>query len=357
MQDELDARIVRALRAEAEAFPLTVLPEQIEGRLSRSVGLTWLTPAAVALGLVALVLAVSFGVASPKFAGVGDAPLENQHLQLWPDRPLPAPYDWAGIREALRPRGLLLEYPSEAESARVSVEIDDLLTAVEQHLADEPRATVVSVHMAVVTREPLERGQLMKREPVFVVETTGYATGNCFDLWSATGEGSILGACFYSNRSMPRPATSATASPGNVGESCAVTRPDPPFAAPSPYPASPPNEHSAWFGTPQLWTMLELDGEVWDAANTSFPVQIKTFWWSSDWPGQRIEQEPAITVVATRLDGPGTITTDDATNAAADSLGGEAMLVGIEFPTPGCWQLAAEYRGAVLSYVVWITDE
>ena len=103
--------------------------------------------------------------------------------------------------------------------------------------------------------------------------------------------------------------------------------------------------------------MLELDGEVWDGASASFPVLIKTFWWSSDWPGMREEQEPALTVVATRLDGPGTITTDDATNAAADSLGGEAMLVGIEFPTPGCWQLAAEYRGAVLSYVVWITDE
>ena len=42
---------------------------------------------------------------------------------------------------------------------------------------------------------------------------------------------------------------------------------------------------------------------------------------------------------------------------AADSLGGEAMLVGIEFPTAGCWQLTAEYRDAVLSYVVWIKDQ
>ena len=33
------------------------------------------------------------------------------------------------------------------------------------------------------------------------------------------------------------------------------------------------------------------------------------------------------------------------------------MLVGIEFPTPGCWQMTAEYRGAVLSLVVWIKDE
>jgi len=100
--------------------------------------------------------------------------------------------------------------------------------------------------------------------------------------------------------------------------------PHPPFAAPSPYPSSPPDDRYAWFGTPQLWAMLELDGEVWDGASASFPVLIKTFWWSSDWPGMREEQEPALTVVATRLDGPGTVSSDHATNAAADSLGGRS---------------------------------
>lgn len=153
------------------------------------------------------------------------------------------------------------------------------------------------------------------------------------------------------------PAASATDNPAMTTEACTVTRPNPPFAAPSPYPSSPPDDRYAWFGTPQLWSMLELDGEVWDATSASFPVLVKTFWWSSDWAGMREEQEPAITVVATRLDGPGTVTTDHATNAAAESLGGEAMLVGIEFPTPGCWQLTAQYRGAALSYVVWINDE
>jgi len=154
------------------------------------------------------------------------------------------------------------------------------------------------------------------------------------------------------------PAASAAATPANIGEACAVTRPNPPFAAPSPYPASPPDDRSAWFGTPALWTMLELDGEVWNGLPQGpGGLTQKLFWWSSNWPGMREEQQPAITVVATRLDGPGTVTTDDATNAAADSLGGEAMLVGIEFPTAGCWQLTAQYRGAVLSYIVLIRDE
>jgi hypothetical protein len=69
------------------------------------------------------------------------------------------------------------------------------------------------------------------------------------------------------------------------------------------------------------------------------------------------EQEPALSIVATRLDGPGVVTADHATNASAGSLSGEAMLSGIEFPTLGCWQLTATYGDAVLSHIVWLTDE
>ncbi len=153
------------------------------------------------------------------------------------------------------------------------------------------------------------------------------------------------------------PAASPTDSPAIPTEACSVTRPNPPFAAPSPYPSSPPDDRYAWFGTPELWTMLELDGEVWDAANASFAARVKMFFWSSNWAGMRDDQEPGLTVVATRLDGPGTVTADHATNASAGSLGGQAMLSGIEFPTAGCWQLTAQYGDAVLSYIVWITDE
>ena len=154
------------------------------------------------------------------------------------------------------------------------------------------------------------------------------------------------------------PSEAGASVPAATGDSgCAVTRPDPAFAAPSPYPSSPPDDRYAWFGTPELWTMLKRDGEVWDAANAPVAAQVKMFFWSSNWAGMREEQEPGLTVVATRLDGPGTVRTDHATNAAAESLGGEAMLSGIEFPTPGCWQITASYRDAHLSFVAWITDD
>jgi len=149
------------------------------------------------------------------------------------------------------------------------------------------------------------------------------------------------------------PVASATTRPANVTEACDFTRPNPPFAAPAPYPSSPPGDRYAWFGTPQLWTRLELDGEVW---KRSEGLRVKIFWWSSDWQ-PREEPEPAITVVATRLDGPGTFRVGPGTNATADDLGGTAMLVGVEFPSAGCWQLTAQHRDAVLSHVVWIKDE
>lgn len=159
----------------------------------------------------------------------------------------------------------------------------------------------------------------------------------------------------------PSPSPSPDASPSGSatgGEACAVTRPIPIFVPPSPFMASPPAYYqSDWFGSAALWTMINHDGEIWK--QSSLPhnpdgLTQKTFWWSADWPA-RAEPEPAITVVGTRLDGPGTFTYSPGTNASADF--GTAMLLGIDFPSPGCWQLTGRYRVAVLSYVVWITDD
>lgn len=136
---------------------------------------------------------------------------------------------------------------------------------------------------------------------------------------------------------------------------CSVTRPVPAFVPPSPYPAAaPPLYESEWFGSEALWTMVERDGGVFGPQ--AITLGVKTLWWSSDWPGMRAEPEPAITVVGTRLDGPGSFTVDDATNAYREDFG-EAMLVGVEFPTAGCWQLTARYGDAVLSYVVLVNDK
>ncbi len=156
----------------------------------------------------------------------------------------------------------------------------------------------------------------------------------------------------------PSGAASAPGSAGPAGlASCAVTRPAPPFVPPRPYPSAPPDLYASdWFGSSGLWTMLDRDGEIWagaDLPQDADGFSQKTFWWSAAWtPGA--EPEPAITVVGTRLDGTGTFEVSGGTNASADF--GTAMLVGVVFPTAGCWQVTGRYRDATLSYVVSIRD-
>ncbi len=148
-----------------------------------------------------------------------------------------------------------------------------------------------------------------------------------------------------------RPTGAAVASPD---PDCPLTRPDPPFLAPKPWPSTPPPRYrAAWYGTPDLWTMLSVGGEVW----IGLPLGPdgygqKTFWFSVRWPYLE-EIMPEIMVTGRRLDGPGDFRVGPpGTNAGADF--GEAMLVGVDFPSPGCWELTGSYRGATLSYVVWV---
>jgi hypothetical protein len=135
---------------------------------------------------------------------------------------------------------------------------------------------------------------------------------------------------------------------------CAVTRPDPIFVPPSPFLTVPPAAFaSSWYGSAHLWTMLDRGGEVWEGWVAASPPVLpqKTFWWSADWrPGA--EPEPAIIVVARRLDGQGSFTYGPGTNASADF--GTAMLVGIDIPSYGCWELTARYRRATLTYVAFV---
>jgi hypothetical protein len=136
--------------------------------------------------------------------------------------------------------------------------------------------------------------------------------------------------------------------------SCAVTQADPAFAAPSPYPSQPFGGRSLWYGSAALWTFLEPNGEVWSGlTRDSHGLTQKTFWFSTRWPGTANEPIPTLTVTGRRLDGSGAFTSGAATNASSPDFG-DAMLVGIEVPTAGCWQITGHYGDAELSYIVWI---
>lgn len=154
--------------------------------------------------------------------------------------------------------------------------------------------------------------------------------------------------------SAPAPSETAPSLAGR--DACPVTRPDPPFFPPEGYLATPGVDGSGWYGSAALWTLLRDAGEEWTGLpQTSHGLPQKTFWWSADWLPEA-EPEPAITVSARRLDGgeTGTLTFGSpGTNASAVDIG-TAMLVGIDLPAGGCWEISARYRNAELSYVVWV---
>jgi len=135
--------------------------------------------------------------------------------------------------------------------------------------------------------------------------------------------------------------------------SCPITVPQsPPFVPPAPY-DSLGFEGEFWYGSNSLWTAVRENG-TWEALphNPEGYTQ-KVFWWRDGYVWTE-EPEPALTVIAERLDAPSPlIHASKATNAFASDIG-SAMLVGIDLPTLGCWKITGKYGNAELSFVVWV---
>ncbi|MGH8944761.1 MAG: hypothetical protein ACRDVL_01260 [Acidimicrobiia bacterium] len=152
--------------------------------------------------------------------------------------------------------------------------------------------------------------------------------------------------------------TEGMATAGTVGslDSCPLTiPPHPGFVPPEPYPPEPPGLYQAvWYGTPQLWTMLAPQDEVWEGLpfhNGAFGQ--KTFWWSEGYSWLD-EPTPAISVTGRQLDGSSSFEAGGpGTNGFREDIG-SFMLVGVGIPNAGCWELTAQYRDTELPYVVWV---
>ncbi|MFP4072701.1 MAG: hypothetical protein ACLFVZ_01560 [Actinomycetota bacterium] len=152
--------------------------------------------------------------------------------------------------------------------------------------------------------------------------------------------------------------TAATPSDADSNFECPVTiPPQPGFLAPEPegltysedyqatgWPREYPHEDMVWYGSEELWTALAVDGDHGGR---------KSVWWSVNFPGGGVEEQPDVSVTWTRLD------TDRAVVIDSDGPGTNAftaqegwfMMSGVDPDLPGCWRVTAEYKGATLSYV------
>lgn len=155
---------------------------------------------------------------------------------------------------------------------------------------------------------------------------------------------------------------SATPPPlAGVPESCPVTVPgENAFTPEGEAPEDPPAVYEdVWFGTPDLWTLVSPEGEVWsdlprDADGT---LTERTFWWSANYSA---DDPGEIRVTAEQLGGSGlTFEASETAGSGFDPFMTQpthesVTVVGLDLPNTGCWRLTATYKGATLSYVIWV---
>jgi hypothetical protein len=147
-----------------------------------------------------------------------------------------------------------------------------------------------------------------------------------------------------------RPAKAVTTIPTNCP---ATLEPALPFVPPAPYPPQPPGDYF-WYGTESLWTAVPRTG-VWDSlSHNRDGYTQKVLWWRQGYSWTE-EPQPDLVVNGRRLDADAPpLNVSRATNAFAEDIQ-SAMLVGVDFPTLGCWEITGRYAATELSFVVWIT--
>jgi hypothetical protein len=137
-------------------------------------------------------------------------------------------------------------------------------------------------------------------------------------------------------------------------QSCPVTRPsDPPFVPPQPYsPSAGVNEFL--YGSPALWTIVYPGWHVHSGGKLPF--------FSQRFVANKRER-PRLTVVARRVDGVGPLVWSGLTGRGEGKVLEEMFMVtGIDIPSPGCWEIGAQYVDTsrnvhtvhTLSYKVWV---
>ena len=130
---------------------------------------------------------------------------------------------------------------------------------------------------------------------------------------------------------------------------CPVTvTPEQSFAEPSPSSAS-----RFWYGSEALAVLLPRSG-MWRGMGPDHRYRNKLFWWRQGYDGAA-EPRPALVLTGRRLDGeaPPAIVSR-ATNAHHADFGGWAMLVMVELPSSGCWEITGEYEGESARFVVHV---
>lgn len=130
-----------------------------------------------------------------------------------------------------------------------------------------------------------------------------------------------------------------------LGE-CPVTLPS---SSPVEVPHGVSNSSHAWFGSEALAVLIPTDGR-WKGMGPSRNFGDKFWVWRRGFDAKS-EPQPALTLAGVKLgdgDKPQRLQIDKATNAFGP--GWSSMLVGMAFPSAGCWEVTAKYVYAGITH-------
>jgi hypothetical protein len=151
---------------------------------------------------------------------------------------------------------------------------------------------------------------------------------------------------------------SGTAFPANAPESCAVTKPyDRPFVPPFQLKEK-QDANLFWFGTDRLWTRLPSNG-TWSGLphyTSGDPTFRQKLFFGRQGFDAHQEPLPRLTVIGRRLDSPAPPLLADRATSGWTRPDDQFMVVGINFPTLGCWQITGRYEDDQLTFVVWVSE-
>jgi len=229
-----------------------------------------------------------------------------------------------------------------------------------------------NVHVALAEVDPPPVESLERRHAVPL--KTGWGRGVWVALVAAVAVVVLATPVILLNTtngtSTQTPAATSPAVSGSVGqdledvpESCSMTAPGVgAFTPANEAPDDPPSVYEeVWFGTPDLWTLLDPAGEMWRdlPKDSDGTLTQRTFWWSENYTA---DDPGEITLTAEQLGG-------DALRVESSQRAGvgfdpfmtqptheSVTVIGVDLPDSGCWHLTASYKGATLSYVVWVED-
>jgi hypothetical protein len=110
-----------------------------------------------------------------------------------------------------------------------------------------------------------------------------------------------------------------------------------------------------WHGSNELAALIPADGQ-WAGMGPDRNYFDKFWWWRIGYVARGEEAQPDLTISATRTDGQALkVLITDATSGYGENW--DAMLVGMEFPTEGCWKVTGSYQGHELQMTFRVGDE